>query len=61
MLYFDCFVVGSWTFVIGWFLGAIYRQNQNEKRESPRVIEQPERSTECEAWRLPVSASASAD
>ena len=67
MLYFDCFVAGSWMFVLGWYAGAIYVQNHNEKRESPRVterlrlIEKPERCPECEAWRLPVAASASAD
>jgi len=61
MTYFDCFVVGSWMFAIGWFLGAIYVQNCNEKTESPRVSEKLEPCTECEAWRLPVAASASAD
>jgi hypothetical protein len=61
MTYFDCFVVGSWSFVIGWFLGAIYMQNQDEKRQSPRVMEQPERRTETEPLRLPVSASFAAD
>jgi hypothetical protein len=60
MLYFDCFVVGAWTFAFGWFLGAVYVQNQNEKTERPRVSEKPERCPECEAWRLPVAASASA-
>jgi len=67
MTYFDCFVVGAWMFAIGWFLGAIYVQNHNEKTESPHVsekldvTEKPERCPECEAWRLPVSASAAAD
>ncbi len=72
MTYFDCFVAGSWMFVLGWYVGAIYVQNHNEKRESPHVAEslrvtesarlsQPERCTECEAWRLPVVASASFD
>ncbi len=72
MLYFDCFVAGSWMFVLGWYVGAIYVQNHNEKRESSHVAEslrvtesarlsEPERCTECEAWRLPVAASASAD
>jgi hypothetical protein len=61
MPYFDCFVVGAWAFAFGWFFGAIYVQNHNEKNESPRVIEQPERCPECEAWRLPVSATAAAD
>jgi hypothetical protein len=61
MTYFDCFVAGSWMLALGWFLGAIYVQNQNEKTESPRVIEKPERSPEGEVWRLPVAASAAAD
>jgi len=61
MLYFDCFVVASWMFAIGWFLGAIYIQNQNEQKESLRVTEAPERSPECEAWRLPDGLSAAAD
>lgn len=79
MTYFDCFVAGSWTFVLGWYVGAIYVQNHYEKRESPhvaeslrvaesphvaesiRLSEKPERCTECEAWRLPVVASASFD
>jgi hypothetical protein len=42
MNYFDCFVAASWMFVIGWFLGAIYIQNQNEKVERSRPIEDPE-------------------
>jgi hypothetical protein len=58
MTYFDCFVVGSWMFAIGWFLGAVYIQNQNEKAESPRVSEIAKQGTECEAWRLPAVASA---
>jgi uncharacterized protein with PIN domain len=70
MTYFDCFVVGSWIFVIGWYLGAIYVQNRSEETESPRLIEETEsprlsekseRCPECEAWRVPVAASASAD
>jgi len=60
MTYFDCFVAGSWMFVIGWYLGAIYVQNHNEKTESSRATEKLEPCTECEAWRLPVAASASA-
>ena len=53
--------VGSWMFAIGWFLGAIYVQNQDEKMEGPRVVEQAEVCPECEAWRLPAVASVSAD
>lgn len=30
MPYFDCFVVGSWMFAIGWFLGAIHVQERDE-------------------------------
>jgi hypothetical protein len=61
MTYFDGFVVGSWTFAIGWFLGAVYVQNLGEKTKRPRVSEPPERCSECEAWRPAVAASASAD
>jgi len=61
MLYFYCFVVGSWTFAMGWFLGAVYTQNHTEETESPRVSEKPERCPGCEAWRLPAVASAAAD
>jgi len=61
MTYFDCFVLGAWTFAIGWFLGAIYVQNHDEKAESPRAVKEPERCTECDEWRLPVAASAGAD
>jgi len=66
MTYFDCFVLVAWAFAFGWFFGAIYVQNHNEKTESPRVSEKldlsekPERCRESEAWRLPVAASASA-
>jgi hypothetical protein len=48
-------------FAIGWFFGAIYVQNHSEKTDSSRVSEKPEPCPECEAWRLPVSASAAAD
>ena len=68
MTYFDCFAIGSWMFVIGWFLGAVYVQNHCETTKSPRVretltrvTEKPERCPECGGWRLPVVASASAD
>jgi hypothetical protein len=37
MTYFDCFVVGSWLFTIGWFLVAIYKQNHHEKTDISRV------------------------
>ena len=42
MTYFDYFLVGSWLFTIGWFLAAIYVQDQNEKTENSRVSEAPE-------------------
>jgi len=42
-------------------LGAIYVQNQNEKKESSHTIKKLEPRTQCEALRLPVAASASAD
>jgi hypothetical protein len=61
MLYFHYFMVGSWMFAMGWFFGAIYVQNRNEKTESPHVSEKPGRCPECEEWRLPVAASAAAD
>jgi hypothetical protein len=66
MTYFDCFVVGSWMFALGWFLGAVYMQNHNEESaneetQSLPVTEKPEPCPECEAWRLPVAASAAAD
>jgi hypothetical protein len=61
MTYFDCFVVGSWMLVIGWFLGAIYMQNQNEKTETPRVVEEPEPRPDSEAWRVLVVESASTE
>jgi len=55
MPYFDCFMIGAWMFAMGWFLGAVYVQNHEEKTEHP------ERSPEGEAWRRAVLASASAD
>jgi hypothetical protein len=61
MLYFHYFMVGSWMFAIGWFLGAVCVQNHNEKTQRLRMNQKPERCPECESWRLPVVASASAD
>jgi len=61
MTNFDCFVVGAWMFAIGWFLGAIYMQNHDEKTESPHPSEKLQRCTECEGWRVPTAASAAAD
>ena len=34
MTYFECFVAASWMLTIGWFAGAIYFQNRNEKVET---------------------------
>ncbi len=72
MTYFDCFVAGSWMFVLGWYVGAIYVQNHNEKRESPRASEKLEKwspraneelepCAECDAWRVPTAAIVLAD
>jgi len=61
MTYFDCFVLLAWAFAFGWFFGAIYVQNHKEETERSRVSEKPEPCPDCEAWRLPVSASAAAD
>jgi hypothetical protein len=36
-------------------------QNHTEETERSRVSEKPELCPECEAWRLPVAASAAAD
>jgi len=55
MPYFDCFMIGAWMFAMGWFLGAVYVQNHEEKTEHPK------RSPEGEACRRAVLASASAD
>lgn len=56
MTYFHCFMVAAWMFAFGWFLGAIYAQDQNEKTESTSVTEVPEPSSNYEAWRLPAVA-----
>jgi len=61
MTYFDCFVIGSWMFALGWFLGAIYAQNQDEETQIVRMGGEAEPCPDCEAWRLPALASASAD
>jgi len=61
MLYFNCFMIGAWMFAMGWFLGAVYVQNHEERTERPRASEKPERSPEDEAWRRAVVASACAD
>lgn len=61
MLYWDCFVVGSWMFALGWLLGAIYVQNQNEKPQDLPAREERESCPDCETWRIRVGASAAAD
>lgn len=58
MTYFDCFVVGAWTFATGWFIGAIYMQNRNEKTAGADAVEKPESCPDCEAWRLPAVSRA---
>jgi hypothetical protein len=45
-------------FAIGWFSGAIYFQNRNEKVESPRLTEDPEPWPDSEPWQLCAEASA---
>jgi len=60
MTYFDCFVAVSWAFAFGWFFGAIYVHNQNEKVESPRLAQEPQPSSPCETLGLPAVSSASA-
>jgi len=69
MLYVHYFIVASWMFALGWFLGAIYVQNHTEETESPRAVEKLEvraleklePCTECEAWRVVNVASVAAD
>jgi hypothetical protein len=60
MTYLGCFMLAAWMATIGWFLGAIYVQDQDEKTARPRVIEAPEPSPNGEAWQLSAMASASA-
>ena len=57
MPYFHFFVVGSWTFVIGWFVGSIYAQHLAEKAQSSRLSERPEVCPRCQEWRFPVMTS----
>ena len=63
MIYCGCVVVSSWTYVIGWFAGAVYVHNHkamDSSRETEvlqRVSEEPEPCTECEAWCLPVAVA----
>ena len=56
MTLFDCFVLGAWTFVIGWFIGAIHVQNREEKTESPDVAEGAKPCPDCGGLRLPAVA-----
>lgn len=53
MTLFDFYVLGAWTFVIGWFIGAIYVQNREESAESPDLAEKAEPCPDCDALRLP--------
>jgi len=57
MTYFDCFVVGAWTFVIGWFIGALYVQNQQEE-EGAEIVEKPELVPDRDELRFPNAAGA---
>jgi len=61
MTYFDCFVIGSWMFALGWFIGAIYVQNEKEETPIVRIGGEAEPCPDREAWRLSALASASAD
>jgi hypothetical protein len=61
MTYFGCYVVGSWMFAIGWFLGAIQMQNHPEETESPAAKEPEKLEPEREAWGLSMAASSGAD
>jgi hypothetical protein len=53
MLCFFYFMVGSWMFGIGWFLGTVYVQHHNERTE--------EQCIEYEARRVLGVAGAGAD
>jgi len=48
-------------FAFGWFLGAIYVQNQSEETEIFRISGELEPCADGEAWRVPEVASAGAD
>jgi hypothetical protein len=58
-MYFYCFLVGAWMFSFGWFLGAIYTQHDDDKRESQRRDETPKLRFESEAWQLTARAQTS--
>ena len=55
MTYFDCFVLVAWTFVIGWFAGAIFMQNRSEQKKTTRAVVKPEPCPNCDALRLPAT------
>lgn len=55
---FDCFTLAACIFPIGWFLGSVEIENQNEKTESSPMNDGAVRQLECEAGRLPAAASA---
>ncbi|HXZ33115.1 MAG TPA: hypothetical protein VEH30_12620 [Terriglobales bacterium] len=61
MPYFYCLLAGSWMFALGWFLGAIYVQNQNDKTPTSIVGEQQVAYPDFETWRLGVGAAGAAD
>jgi hypothetical protein len=61
MAYFNCFLAGSWMFVIGWYLGAIYMQNRNQEKPVSLPAEAPESYVEREGWQVPAPASVAAD
>jgi hypothetical protein len=60
MTYFELFVAVSWAFAFGWFFGAVYVQNQNEKVESPLLAKEPETSSHGDEFGLPAVSNASA-
>jgi len=59
MTYFDCFVVGSWMFAMGWFFGAVYIQNQ--ATETVLASVELKQSARHDRWQVLTSASAAAD
>ena len=61
MMYFDCLVIGTWAFAFGWFLGAIYVQNQNEKPTSLRSAGGSEPAALVEIPLHAVGSAAAAD
>jgi hypothetical protein len=58
MPYFNCFLAGSWMFVIGWYVGAIYMQDRDEKMRDPQASKEAEVCGDWEAWRVPIAVTA---